>query len=211
MPASAIELDQRPNPATIQPSIPFAPSKIQHLPPDPADGEYNSHARTAVGHHSDHQFSSVRKTESASIQTEIRQMWQRTHPNGHSSSKIIQPNTETALEGHDKGNEMHYGDFGKQKSDQNEDSSEQMLEKDVADETKAPTEAKFNKAEKVEQELPKSCIPVMSSTPPSINIDEEEAPQVELKIIPHSIRVASLPLLKPFDPGGKGDTVWLKT
>ncbi|KAL5978052.1 hypothetical protein ACLOJK_037075 [Asimina triloba] len=75
----------------------------QHLPPDPADGEYNSHARTAVGHHSDHQFSSGRKTksasiqtESASIQTEIRQMRQRTHPNGHSSSKIIQPNTQAA-------------------------------------------------------------------------------------------------------------------
>ncbi|KAL6000183.1 hypothetical protein ACLOJK_034861 [Asimina triloba] len=93
MPTFAIEPDQRPNPATIQPSIPFAPSKIQHLPPDPADGEYNNHARTAVGHHSDHQFSNGWKTESASIQTEIRQMRQRTHPNGHSSSKIIQPNT----------------------------------------------------------------------------------------------------------------------
>ncbi|KAL6003877.1 hypothetical protein ACLOJK_004423 [Asimina triloba] len=51
-----------------------------HLPPDPADGEYNSHARTAVGHHSDHQFSSGRKTESASIQTEIRQMRQADPP-----------------------------------------------------------------------------------------------------------------------------------
>ncbi|KAL5985189.1 hypothetical protein ACLOJK_036427 [Asimina triloba] len=66
------------------------------IEPDPADGEYNSHAWTAVGHHSDHQFSSGRKTESASIQTEIRQMRHQIQPNGHSSSKIIQPNTQVA-------------------------------------------------------------------------------------------------------------------
>ncbi|KAL5980268.1 hypothetical protein ACLOJK_036735 [Asimina triloba] len=51
--------------------------------------------------------------------------------------------TETELEGHDKGKEMNYEDFDKQKPDQNEDSSEQMLEKEVADETKTPTEVKF--------------------------------------------------------------------
>ncbi|KAL5994247.1 hypothetical protein ACLOJK_035119 [Asimina triloba] len=89
---------------------------------------------------------------------------------------------EIGLEGHDKEKEMHYEDFDKQKSDQNEDSSDQMLEKEVADETKAPTEAKFDsqmeEAEKMEQEPPKSCIPVMSSTPPSVNLNEEKAPQI---------------------------------
>ncbi|KAL5985303.1 hypothetical protein ACLOJK_027284 [Asimina triloba] len=62
---------------------------------------------------------------------------------------------EIELEGHNKGKEMHYEDFDKQKLDQNEDSSEQMLEKEVADETKAQTDAKFDnqmeKAEKVEK------------------------------------------------------------
>ncbi|KAL5978386.1 hypothetical protein ACLOJK_029503 [Asimina triloba] len=91
---------------------------------------------------------------------------------------------ETELEGHDKGKEMHYEDFGKQKPDQNEDSSEQMLEKEVVDETKAPTEVKFASqmegAEKVEQEPPKSCILVMSSTPPSVTLNEEKASQLEL-------------------------------
>ncbi|KAL5994085.1 hypothetical protein ACLOJK_034956 [Asimina triloba] len=50
---------------------------------------------------------------------------------------------ETELEGHDKEKEMHYEDFGKQKPDQNEDSNEQILKKEVTDETKAPTEVKF--------------------------------------------------------------------
>ncbi|KAL5980170.1 hypothetical protein ACLOJK_036637 [Asimina triloba] len=110
---------------------------------------------------------------------------------------------KTELEGHDKGKKIHYEDFskyqpkvpfpsalegkpiGKQKLDQNEDSSDQMFEKEGADETKAQTEAKFNsqmeEAEKVEQELPQSCILVTSSTPPSINLNEEEAPQVKVK------------------------------
>ncbi|KAL5979027.1 hypothetical protein ACLOJK_018924 [Asimina triloba] len=69
---------------------------------------------------------------------------------------------------------------------------EKEVEKEVADETKAPIEAKFasqmEEAEKVEQELPKSCIPVMSSTHPSVNLNEEKASQVEFKIIPPSIR-----------------------
>ncbi|KAL5979028.1 hypothetical protein ACLOJK_018925 [Asimina triloba] len=56
-------------------SVPKSASKVQNM--------------DTVGHHSDHQFSSERKTESASIQTEIRQMRQRTHSIGHSSSKII--------------------------------------------------------------------------------------------------------------------------
>ncbi|KAL6002350.1 hypothetical protein ACLOJK_034281 [Asimina triloba] len=112
---------------------------------------------------------------------------------------------ETELEGHDKGKEIHYEDFskyqpkvpfpsalegnhiGEQKPDQSEDSSDQMLEKEVVDETKAPTEAKFvsrmEEAEIVEQEPPKSCIPVMSSMPPSVNLNEKNTPQVKLKTI----------------------------
>ncbi|KAL5980733.1 hypothetical protein ACLOJK_028643 [Asimina triloba] len=117
----------------------------------------------------------------------------------------VTDSAETKLEGHGKGKEIHYEDFskyqpkvpfpsalegkpiGKQKLDQNEDSSDQMLEKEVLDETKAPTEAKFasqmEEAEKVEQELPKPCIPVMSSMPPSINLNEEKAPQVRVRVM----------------------------
>ncbi|KAL5989014.1 hypothetical protein ACLOJK_027116, partial [Asimina triloba] len=66
-------------PQIITISVPKSASKVQNM--------------DAVGHHSDHQFGSGRKTESTSIQTEIRQMRQRTHSIGHSSSKIIQPLT----------------------------------------------------------------------------------------------------------------------
>ncbi|KAL6000197.1 hypothetical protein ACLOJK_034875 [Asimina triloba] len=66
-------------PQIVTISVPKSASKVQNM--------------DTVGHHSDHQFSSRRKTESASIQTEIRQMRQRTHSIGHSSSKIIQPQT----------------------------------------------------------------------------------------------------------------------
>ncbi|KAL6009406.1 hypothetical protein ACLOJK_022635, partial [Asimina triloba] len=118
--------------------------------------------------------------------------------------------TKTKLEGHDKGKETHYEDFSKyqpkspfpsalegkpiskQKLDQNADSNNQMLEKEVTEQTKAPTEAKFvspmEEAEEVEQELPKSCILVMASTPPSVNINEEKAPKVKLKTIHPPIR-----------------------
>ncbi|KAL6000456.1 hypothetical protein ACLOJK_024152, partial [Asimina triloba] len=73
-----LQLGSRPR-QIVPISVPKSASKVQNM--------------DTVGHHSDHQFSSGRKTESASIQTEIRQMRQRTHSIGHSSSKIIQPQT----------------------------------------------------------------------------------------------------------------------
>ncbi|KAL6009827.1 hypothetical protein ACLOJK_000257 [Asimina triloba] len=54
---------------------------------------------------------------------------------------------------------------------------------EVTDEIEAPNAVKFvslmEEAEKVEQELPKSCIPVIPYTPPSVFLNEENVPQVE--------------------------------
>ncbi|KAL6001052.1 hypothetical protein ACLOJK_006779 [Asimina triloba] len=81
---------------------------------------------------------------------------------------------------------------------------------EVTNEIEAPNAVKFisqlEEAEKMEQELPKSCIPIIPYTPPSVFLNEENVPQVEPQNFPHSTRVASLPLLKPFDPGGKGQS-----
>ncbi|KAL5977822.1 hypothetical protein ACLOJK_036845 [Asimina triloba] len=97
---------------------------------------------------------------------------------------------KTKLEGHDKWKEIHYEDFSKYQPKVHFPS---VLEGKPIDEIEAPNAVEFvsqlEEAEKMEQGLPKSYIPEMLSKPPSINLNEEESPQVELKIIPHSIRV----------------------
>ncbi|KAL6002439.1 hypothetical protein ACLOJK_034371 [Asimina triloba] len=66
---------------------------------------------------------------------------------------------------------------------------------EVADEIEAPNVVKFvsqlEEAEKVEQELSKSYIPVMPYTPPSVNYNEKNVSQIKLKTLPHSIRSES--------------------
>ncbi|KAL5980125.1 hypothetical protein ACLOJK_036592, partial [Asimina triloba] len=61
---------------------------------------------------------------------------------------------------------------------------------EVTNEIEAPNAVKFvnlrEEAEKVEQELPKSCIPIIPYTPPLVFLNEENIPQVELQTFPHS-------------------------
>ncbi|KAL5978743.1 hypothetical protein ACLOJK_029860 [Asimina triloba] len=64
---------------------------------------------------------------------------------------------------------------------------------EVTDEIEAPNAVKFislmEEAEKVEQELPKSCILVIPYTPPSVFLNEENVPQVEPQTFPHPTRL----------------------
>ncbi|KAL6002665.1 hypothetical protein ACLOJK_022884 [Asimina triloba] len=66
---------------------------------------------------------------------------------------------------------------------------------EVIDEIEAPNAVKIisqmEEAEKVEQELPKSYIPVIPYTPPSVFLNEKNIPQVEPQTFPHSTRSKS--------------------
>ncbi|KAL6002894.1 hypothetical protein ACLOJK_023116 [Asimina triloba] len=66
---------------------------------------------------------------------------------------------------------------------------------EVTNEIEAPNAVKcvslMEEAEKVEQELPKSCIPIIPYTPPSVFLNEENVPQVEPQTFPHSTRSKS--------------------
>ncbi|KAL5987219.1 hypothetical protein ACLOJK_041216 [Asimina triloba] len=60
----------------------------------------------------------------------------------------------------------------------------------ITNEIEAPNAVKsvslMEEAEKVEQERPKSCIPIIPYAPPSVFLNEENVPQVEPQTFPHS-------------------------